>query len=137
MPYGKKVDLAFLPRSSLSNPIFWVGAVLSIDKRNEILNELANGLSNEEKVVSAMNGVHSLSERSPTILAEIALSNRKFLADLLFLIDASDEQINAQAEAAYAVIESSLIANDPKGYMEAITGLIHRDLTELSSRSFS
>ena len=137
MPYCNKVDLTVILRSSLSNRIFCIGAVLSIDKRGEILNELTNGLSNEDEVISAMNGVHSLSERSPTILAEIALSNRKFLADLLFLTDASDEQIAAQAEAAYAVIESTLIANNPRGYMEAITGLIHRDLTELSSRSFS
>ncbi|KAI9786287.1 MAG: hypothetical protein M1816_008096 [Peltula sp. TS41687] len=105
------------------------GRVLSADTRENLLTEMMNGLSVEEKAPVALQGLEVIAKENKALLRRLVSSNSKMLINIISLTESPDERLASEAKDLKTTIESILAGEGDQELGQSMVGLVHDGLS--------
>ena len=108
---------------------------MSSNTRDELLAEMINGLTIEERAPFALSGLETLTKENEEIIRELVSNRSRVLINLLSLTESPDEQLASRAEVVKETIDS-ILTGDPVQISEnSMTRLVHDGLSDAKTDS--
>lgn len=103
--------------------------MLSVDTQENLLTEMINGLSLEEKAPIAIQGLEVLAKENRDLLRRLASINSKLLINVISLTESPDEHVASEAKELKAAIESILAGDQGEELGHSMIRLVHEGLS--------
>lgn len=110
---------------------------MSREKRTQVLAELTESLSIDEKAPFALEALGGLLRKDEATVKQLASTDNKLLGNMLYLTESPDEHLASRAEHINTAIESVLSKGNGENTTSAAMKVLQDGLSQAGENSVS